>query len=182
MHKRKRLKPRDAPPLPLKWRGIRGLKPPNSMKFQSAPLVTRGRKPRGPGIPAQGDELPRRPADAAPRGFQSFQSFQSAPLVTRGRKPRGPGIPAQGDLPRKGQPIPPDRGIAERASGPPPRVAAPRHGQAGDLGDRVDRVVNDQARIARQLLQLGGQARAAWRAAREVAGQLQQVNRNALKR
>ena len=108
--------------------------------------------------------------------------FQSAPLVTRGRKPRGPGIPAQGDLPRKGQPIPPDRGIAERASGPPPRVAAPRHGQAGDLGDRVDRVVNDQTRIARQLLQLGGQARAAWRAAREVAGQLQQVNRNALKR
>jgi hypothetical protein len=42
--------------------------------------------------------------------------------------------------------------------------------------------VNDQARIAQQLVQLGDQARAAWRAAREVARQLQQVNRNALKR
>ena len=73
-------------------------------------------------------------------------------------------------------------GVAERASEPPPRVAAPRHGQVGDLRNRVDQVVNDQARIAQQLVQLGDQARAAWRAAQEVARQLQQVNRNALKR
>ena len=74
------------------------------------------------------------------------------------------------------------QGVTERASEPPPRVASPRHGQVGDLRNRVDQVVNDQARIARQLLQLSDQARAAWRAVQEVARQLQQVNRNALKR
>ena len=74
------------------------------------------------------------------------------------------------------------QGVTERASEPPPRVAAPRHGQVGDLRDRVDQVVNDQARIAQQLVQLSDQARAAWRAAREATRQLQQVNRNALKR
>jgi hypothetical protein len=70
------------------------------------------------------------------------------------------------------------QGVAE----PPSRVAAPRHGRVGDLGDRVDQVVNDQARIAQQLRQLSDQARAAWRVAREVTRQLQQVDRNALKR
>ena len=74
------------------------------------------------------------------------------------------------------------RGVTERASEPPPRVASPRHGQVGDLRDRVDQVGNDQARIAQQLVQLSDQARAAWRAAQEVAGQLRQVNRSALKR
>ena len=74
------------------------------------------------------------------------------------------------------------QGVTERASEPPPRVAAPRHGQVGDLRNRVDQVVNDQARIAQQLVQLSDQARAAWRAAREATRQLQQVNRNALKR
>jgi hypothetical protein len=75
-----------------------------------------------------------------------------------------------------------NQGITERASEPPPRVASPRHGQVGDLRNRVDQVVNDQARIAQQLVQLSDQAGAAWRAAQEVTRQLQQVNRNALKR
>jgi hypothetical protein len=74
------------------------------------------------------------------------------------------------------------RGGTARAPEPPPRGAAPRHGQVGDLRNRVDQVVNDQARIAQQLLQLSDQARAAWRAAQEVTRQLRQVNRNALKR
>jgi hypothetical protein len=70
------------------------------------------------------------------------------------------------------------RGVAE----PPSRGAAPRYGQVGGLRNQVDQVVNDQARMAQQLRQLSDQARAAWRVAQEVAGQLQQVNRNALKR
>jgi hypothetical protein len=70
------------------------------------------------------------------------------------------------------------QGVAE----PPSRGAAPRHGQVGDLRNQVDQVVNDQARIAQQLRQLSDQARAAWRVAQEVTRQLQQVNRNALKR
>jgi hypothetical protein len=70
------------------------------------------------------------------------------------------------------------QGVAE----PPSRVAAPRHGQVGDLRNQVDQVVNDQARIAQQLRQLSDQARAAWRVARDVTRQLQQVDRNALKR
>jgi hypothetical protein len=74
------------------------------------------------------------------------------------------------------------QGVPERASEPPPRVASPGHGQVGDLRNRVDQVVNDQARIAQQLVHLSDQARAAWRAAQEVTRQLQQVNRNALKR
>ena len=73
-------------------------------------------------------------------------------------------------------------GVTGRASRQPPRVASPRHGQVGDLRNRVDQVVNEQARIAQQLLQLSDQAGAAWRAAQEVTRQLQQVNRTALKR
>ncbi|MBV8318249.1 MAG: hypothetical protein JOZ53_25170, partial [Planctomycetaceae bacterium] len=76
----------------------------------------------------------------------------------------------------------PSRRTGEGVAEPPSRVAAPRHGPLGDLGDRVDHLGDDPARIAQQLVHLSDQARAAWRAAQEVTRQLQQVNRSALKR
>jgi hypothetical protein len=164
----------------------------------------------------EGDEPPRRPADAAPREAATGEAEQAreeaagrpaagtpegatpaaaAATEAAARSEQGSGERANPaapqDLPEGRSPADVRRGIAResRRTGdsqgvaePPSRVASPGHGQVGDLRNRVDQVVNDQARIAQQLVQLGDQARAAWRAAQEVARQLQQVNRNALKR
>jgi len=127
-----------------------------------------------------GDEPPWRHADAAPRGAATGEAGRAREGAAGGP---APGPPEGASPATAAATVEADgRGVAGRAPGPPPRGAAPGHGPLGDLRDRVDRVVNDQARIAQQLLQLGDRAGAAWRAAQEVAGQLRQVNRNALKR
>jgi hypothetical protein len=159
-----------------------------------------------------GDEPPWRHADAAPGGAAAGAAGRAregaaggpAAGTPEGATPAAaatlePAVAPDPPRPAGARPVPgpPDgaspattaapveaagRGLAERAPEPPPRGASPGHGQVGDLRDRVDQVVNDQARIAQQLLQLGDRAGAAWRAAQEVAGQLRQVNRSALKR
>ncbi len=138
-----------------------------------------------------------RPDPGTPKGASPATTAATEEAAARSEQGSGeranPAAPQ--DLPEGMSPADVRRGIAQesrrpgdsqggtaRASEPSPRGASPRHGQVGDLRNRVDQVVNDQARIAQQLLQLSDQARAAWRAVQEVARQLQQVNRNALKR